>query len=170
MNFTKEKWLSFSNGNVRYSLSISGKLYSHRYKRLLKPQNFRAAGTKQLYYWLSDGQGKTSPIQIPKLVHIMFKLPLLPEENILQWDRDIKNNHISNLNKVYRGDQQRLIALGRKNSHIDKQNFGAKHDLYRVLIRSREGSRVCKYFRTKSEAVSFRDNYISDNFKYLLKY
>lgn len=172
INFNEEKWISFTEGNAKYSLSISGKLYSHRYNKLMKPQNLIKQGTRQLYYTLKIS-GKMKWIPISKLVMTMFKLPVLPQENVVQWDGNYNHNHISNLETIYIGDQIRLAAIKRsKFSHIDKPRKYSPSgpEYYRVNIRTKEGLDVAKYFRTKKEAALFRDNYFAKNFKHLLKY
>lgn len=136
-----------------YEVSSIGRVKSFKHKQ---PKILAPCESEDGYYRVGlCREGKVKLIAVHKLVAETFLTPVPGKTFIDHIDRDVKNNHISNLRFVDICEQNQ--NRGSKNVAINQHNINLHKGLYQVSIQ-RFRIRHYRCFQTLEEAIQFRDS------------
>jgi hypothetical protein len=147
-------------GYPNYKVSDEGQVRNVKTNQLLK--NY--LGTDERYrVKLSDENYKRKDCHIHRLVATAFIPNIEGKPEVDHIDRNKLNNNVSNLRWVTRSENEYNKGYYHKSTKESQFISIQASGSFRVRIRYHYKIICCKTFKTKEEAILYRDQFMADN-------
>ena len=146
------KYKQFKLDNCEYIISNTGKIYSLRFKKWMKPYSTNKK-YKKLYVKLGSF---SKTFSVGKLVLTIFKDIGLPNETDFHINGALDDNYVKNLKWTTRSEIMRLAWKRKRektNASVGVYPWKLGNKKFRAVMKINNKFKTIGYFMTKKEAV-----------------